>query len=627
MVFVKDADELRFVLFNREGEELLGIPRHHLLGKTDYDFFPAQQADFFTARDREVIVTGARLEIPEEEILSHTRGLRTLRTLKVPVSDEDGRPRYLLGISLDATELKRAEIKRRQAEEALVQRESYFRSLLEYSSDFVLVVDAAGVITYAGPSAERVFGDAADELRGRDFLAAVHPDDLARVRDAFDDALENAFARPTVECRVRDKAGRWRIIESTGRNALDNPAVAGVVLNTRDITDRVELQNRYLQAQRMEAVGNLAGGVAHDFNNLLTVIALNAALLLDELDEADPRRADVLPIVAAAKSAGGLTQQLLAFSRRQVLHPVLIDVATAVRAMEPLVRRVIGEDVVLATVLPDEPHAAEVFCDRGQFDQVILNLSVNARQAMPRGGTLTISVSAHADEVTIEVADTGEGMSEETRARVFEPFFTTKPTGTGLGLATVFGVVTQSQGHITVESEPGAGTVFRISLPRAEEAGAPPEGPGPEAPRARPGETVLVVDDEAQIRAVVRKLLSRLGYAVLEAPNGAEGLDVARGPDRIDLVLTDMVMPHMRGSELAEHIKEVRPGLPVIFMTGYADSEKGIELAPAMRLLTKPFALDPLAHAVRDAIDSRDIPPAAHATGDEPSIRRRLLEN
>jgi signal transduction histidine kinase/CheY-like chemotaxis protein len=377
-----------------------------------------------------------------------------------------------------------------------------------------------------------------------------------------------------------------------------------VLFSSRDVTERVELQKQYLQAQKMEAVGNLAGGVAHDFNNLLSVIALNAALLLEDLDQADPHRADVMAIVAAAQSAGNLTNQLLAFSRHQVLKPVLLDVAAAVREMIPLIRRIVGEDVMLVTTLHDMPYAAHVFVDRGQLEQVFVNLSFNARQAMAMGGKLTIGVSAGADEVRIEVADTGVGMTEEARARVFEPFFTTKPTGTGLGLATVYGIVTRSQGRITVESAPGEGTVFRIFLPRAEGSVEPARATTDEVPRARPGETVLVVDDQPQVRAAVGKLLSRLGYQVLVATNGEEGLSIILGSGRIDLVLTDIVMPQMRGTELADHVEAVRPGLPLVFMTGYADSEKGIEFTPAMHVLIKPLELGSLARALRGAIDS-----------------------
>ncbi|GMV03914.1 MAG: hypothetical protein AMXMBFR53_01960 [Gemmatimonadota bacterium] len=603
MVFVKEAKSLRFVLFNREGEELLGIPRSAFLGRTDYDLFPAQQADFFTQKDREALEAHAPLEIAEEEILSPAMGLRILRTRKVAIRDEAGMPQYLLGISVDITELKKGESGRREAEDALAQREAHYRSLLEYATDIVVVVDVTGVIVFAGPSSGRILGYTVEELRGSDIFSAIHDDDKSKVRRAFHRALEDHTDRPTVEYRLRDKAGRWRILESTATNALANPAVAGVVVNSRDITERVDLQNRYLHAQRMEALGNLAGGVAHDFNNLLSVIMLSASVLLEDMSDSDPTRPDVSAIATAAESAAALTRQLLAFSRRQVLQPGLVDLSLAVRELEPLIRRILGEDVVLETALHDGVPAPHVFFDRGQLEQVLVNLSVNARHAMPTGGTLTIRVRVDADEVHLEVADDGVGMSEETRARAFEPFFTTKATGTGLGLATVYGIVQQSKGRITLDSEPGEGTVFRICLPRAEGGVSRARPTTEDIPRALPGETILVVDDRTDVRAALRRLLSRIGYEVLLAIDGEDGMQVVTGSHRVDLVLADVVMPRMRGTELAFRVQEVRPGLPVILMTGYTDSEKGIELPRTATVLTKPLALGPLARSLRQAID------------------------
>jgi PAS domain S-box-containing protein len=602
-VFVKDADELRFVFMNREGEALLGVPRGELLGKSDHDILPAEQADFFIAKDREVLASGVPMVIPEEQLLSPARGLRFLRTYKVCIGDDAGRARYLLGVSVDITDIKRGEDKRREAERALARREARFRSLIESATDLIIVADAQGTISYAGPSHERVLGYDPETLRASKPFELVHPDDRDKLRAAGAAVLEEPTARPMVVYRLRHADGSWRTLESTFTNALANPDIAGIVINSRDITDQLRLQERFLRAQKMEAVGNLAGGLAHDFNNLLSVVGINAALLLDALDRTDPRRAEVQEIVYATRSGSALTRQLLAFSRRRVQQPEILDVVDAVREMEPLVRRVIGEDIELQTSYPAR-HGARVLADQGQLEQVILNLCVNARDAMPGGGAISIGVAVEAHEVVMEVADTGLGMSEETRARVFEPFFTTKPTGTGLGLATVYGIVEQNGGRISVESEAGLGTVFRIALPRAPEH-VPPVAPATTAvaPAGRPGEVILLAEDQAHVRLATRKLLERLGYLVVEAASGAEAIKAASGMGRLDLLLTDMVMPQMRGTTLAERVRALRPDVPIVYMTGYSDDVGEAALGQQKRVLNKPFTYAALAQAVRAALD------------------------
>jgi PAS domain S-box-containing protein len=603
MVFVKDADGLRFVYMNREGEALLGIPRSELLGKSDYDILPAEQADFFTAKDREVLASGIPMLIPEEPLLSPTRGPRVLRTYKVRIEDASGRARYLLGVSVDITDVARGEARRREAEEALARREARFRALIESASDLTCIVDGHGSVRYAGPSHARVLGRTPDELAAVGGFELVHPEDREKVRGALTTVLEDPTARPRVVYRLRHKDGGWRTLESTATNALADPDLAGIILNSRDITDQVQLQEQYLQAQKMDVVGQLAGGIAHDFNNLLSVIAINAALLLDDLGR-EEGRGEVQEILGAAQTGAALTRQLLAFSRRQVFQPVPLDIGDVVRRMETLLRRTIGEDVALELRIEGGPDVATVLADRGQMEQVLLNLCVNARDAMPTGGTITITVSAIEDQVVLEAADTGVGMSEETRARVFEPFFTTKRTGTGLGLATVYGIVQRSGGRISVHSAPGKGTRFRIALPRF--AGAPTGAGSPaprETPRGQAGETVLLVEDEPRVRVATRRLLASLGYAVLEAQDGEAALALAAGTARIDLVLTDMVMPKLVGPKLAELVLALRPDVPIVFMTGYSDTPEGTDLPRGSRVLTKPFTVHELATTLREVID------------------------
>jgi nitrogen-specific signal transduction histidine kinase len=406
---------------------------------------------------------------------------------------------------------------------------------------------------------------------------------------------------------------------------LEQFALAGhacVLSLVNDVTDSRRLEGQLRQAQKMEAVGRLAGGVAHDFNNLLTVITSYSELLLEDLGSGDPKRDDVEQIRKAAQGAAGLTRQLLAFSRQQVLEPKVLDLKATVAGTEKLLKRLIGEDIQLTTSLA--PDLGAVKADPGQLEQVIMNLAVNARDAMPTGGRLTIEaanvdmdeayVGEHAPArpgryVMLALSDTGIGMDEQTKARIFEPFFTTKEVGkgTGLGLATVYGIVKQAGGFIWVYSEPGRGTSFKVYLPRVNEPAAPDEvRPATRAP-GRGTETVLLVEDAASVRLVTRQVLERFGYAVLEAPEGDTALRLAtkhRGP--IHLLLTDVVMPGISGRDLAQQLAPLRPEMKVLYASGYANNaiiQHGI-LEPGIAYLQKPFTPETLARRVREVLDS-----------------------
>jgi signal transduction histidine kinase/CheY-like chemotaxis protein len=421
---------------------------------------------------------------------------------------------------------------------------------------------------------------------------------------------------------MQHKNGGYRLLESIATNLLDDPAVRGLVINSRDITERRQLENELLQSQKMEAVGRLAGGIAHDFNNLLTAIGGYTALLLEEHPEEDAVRADLAEIEQAATRGAALVDQLLSFSRRKMLMPTTLDLNEVVESTRGLLSRVIGADVELVTRLARKLDG--VRADRTQIEQVVLNLAVNARDAMSAGGRLdieTANVTLRARDVAgridamvgphvlLSVRDTGTGMDRETQAQVFEPFFTTKEVGegTGLGLSTAYGIVTQAGGHIAVDSRLGAGTTFRVYLPadtRDVAASTPAEHDA--APRTG-HETILVVEDESAVRSLARDVLTRLGYDVLVASDGRHALKVADRCRRpINLLVSDVVLPHLRGVEVADRLRARRPELRVLYISGYTETAivHDGQLDPGVDFLAKPFRPVDLAERVREVLDA-----------------------
>src|SRR3954452_6572820 len=517
-----------------------------------------------------------------------------------------------------ALALHAEERQRWHAEAALRASEERFRALVENSSDALLVLDAEGRIKYLSPSSERHLGWSPADMAGRSLFDFLHPDDRELVGTRMAETLSSPGRNIVAHVRFHHADGSWRIMEGIGVNRLSDPAVAGIVVNARDITERRKLEDQLRQAQKLEAVGQLAGGVAHDFNNLLTAILGYCPLMLDEITDGDPLRPDLLEIQAAGERAAALTRQLLAFSRRQMLQPQVLDINTVVAQLQKLLRRLISEDVELVTNLA--PDLLPVTVDPASVEQILVVLAVNARDAMPTGGRLTIETAnvdldatyalthvtmAPGRYVMLAVSDSGEGMDAATRARVFEPFFTTKEQGkgSGLGLATVYGMVRQSAGHIWVYSEPAHGTVFKVSLPVTPTAAAQPSTD--KVSSFRGSETVLLVEDEDAVRALAREVLRRHGYVVLEARHGVDALRVAeRHPDVIHLLITDVVMPHMGGRELGQRLTAVRPAIRTLFMSGYTHHALlPADLTQAAEFIHKPFTPELLARHVRRILD------------------------
>jgi PAS domain S-box-containing protein len=490
------------------------------------------------------------------------------------------------------------------------QAERTLRAILETSGDAVLVLDAGGGVRHANPATERLFGYGAAELAGRsldELLAAPAPDTGGAGWPA---------AVQAVRVTARRKDGTTFPAELTvGAMPLDPERLFAAFVH--DLTERNRLEDQLRQAVKMEAVGRLAGGIAHDFNNQLTIINGYADLLLGSLPAEDPSRDFLGEIRRSGEHAADLTRQLLAFSRKQHLTPRVLNLNTVLGELGKMLRRLLGADVELRTDL--DPALGPVRADAGQLEQVLVNLAVNARDSMPGGGRLEIRTRnrdvATAAEVPageyvlLEVADTGAGMSEEVRSCIFEPFFTTKEVGkgTGLGLATVYGIVKQSGGHIEVDSAPGRGTTFRVLLPRVDQAALFGVGPAEVFQVPRGTETILLVEDEAGVRGLASIILRSCGYEVLEAADGPEAVRLCEGRvAEIDLLVTDVVMPRMNGPQLADRLRRLRPALRVLFVSGYTDDAivPTDVLAAGQAFLHKPFTPARLAGKVRQVLDA-----------------------
>ncbi|MCE5335073.1 MAG: PAS domain S-box protein [Desulfobacteraceae bacterium] len=616
-VFLKDATDLRFLMWNRSNEELLGIKASEVLGRTDTDLFPEEQANFFAAMDRQTIERGELQDIPEETISTRSRGQRVLHTKKIPIF-EGGRPLYLLGISEDITD-------RKMAEETLRESEEKYHKLFEGFPNAIFVETAEGNILDCNSSACEMFGYTRDEISGKN-MRELLPDDAAVQWP------ENPEASPVyVEVEGRRKGG-IPFSSEVGKRQVAIKGKQVALVHVRDLTERKQaeeerrrLEAQILQAQKLESLGILAGGIAHDFNNLLTAILGYADLASFELPPQSPCRENIEQIIQTGRRASELTKQMLAYSGRGKfsIQPLLLS--HVVSEMEHLLEVSISKKCELLYDFARNIPAIEA--DAAQIRQVIMNLIINASEAIgEEAGIIKVSTGVmfcNRDKLSetylnenlkegryvyLEVADNGCGMSFETRTRLFDPFYTTKFTGRGLGLAAVLGIVRGHNGAIQVHSEPGKGTSFRVFFPAS---GAEAQGQVTRArnvPKVESKGTVLVVDDEDIVRELAEKMLRRSGYNVVTARDGCECLDIVQaGENDIDLILLDMTMPKKSGEETFQDLKRLGIKIPVVLSSGYSaqDITSRFPRGSFVGFIQKPFVLQQLIEIVQKTLQNK----------------------
>ena len=601
--------EGRIVLANAGAQRIFGYTAKEMLGQPLEMLVPERyrlqhsvwRADFMAdplkIRVREGGEVRARrksgAEFPAEVSLSPVK------------SDESG---LVLCIVRDITG-------RKSAETALRESNRRIGSILESITDAFIALDNDGKLTYLNGKAEQIMNCRREQVIGKNIWEQFPELAGSVLQHECERAAETRL--PVEFTTFYPTAQIWAEIHVY-------PGEDGLSIYSQDITARKHLEDQFRQAQKLEALGRLAGGVAHDFNNLLTIIGGYGQMLMDSVEPRNPMRKDIEPIVEAALRASALTRQLLAFSRRQMVQPKVLDLNRLVNRMTRILQRVIGEDIRLTLALA--PELGRVKADPGQIEQVIMNLAVNARDAMPEGGQIEITTAnldvaspvksgPHADipegsYVVLSLTDTGTGMTEDVRSHMFEPFFTTKPKGkgTGLGLSTVYGIVKQSGGELGVDTHPGQGTTFRIYLPRLTGPRKASRFAGHARKLAKGSEKVLLVEDEPEVRKLTRSMLRHLGYTVVEAPDGPAALKAWRkhGPS-IDLLLTDIIMPNMSGRQLAEKLTSEQPGLKVLYMSGYTDeiiAHHGV-VDSDKELLQKPFSRDRLAEKIRKVLEQQ----------------------
>ncbi len=735
MIFIIDRND-RVVYANTcAGRWFEGKPED-IIGRNMADLFPQDLYERQKKNLELVFTSGEPLYV--ENGLRFNDKEAFISTWLVPLKNERGEVQSIMGVSRDITD-------RKNAEEKLKRSEALFRGLIENTQEIFTIINDRGEMTYLSPSIEKIMGFKAEELTHRNAFDFIHPDDAWILADAIKEVLEKPGKIVTREIRMRHKDGSFRYIESTGYNLLHDPAIGGIVVNSRDITERKQLEQALIesmdrfrlifkhspvgifhydtdlkitdfndrfvsilqsseerlkgldmktlrdksvlpallkplsgeygfyegfysattsnaklwismqtaplrditgkvvggigivedvtekklleqqlfQSQKLEAVGRLAGGIAHDFNNLLTLIMLHCEMILKELEEDSDVSASIKEIYDSAQRASNLTAQLLSFARRQVIEPVVFNVNTLIKGINKMLKSLMTEKIHIETILDENIYPVKV--DPAQLEHAIINLAINAKDAMPDGGKLIIETqNVFLDEnyarthsevvpgryVLIAVSDTGVGMDEEIKSKIFEPFFTTKKEGkgTGLGLASVYGFIKQSGGHIWVYSEPGKGTTFKIYLPAHMEAVEETKIPKEEPEKLDGTETILLAEDEPSILDLIVKILTSYGYRVIPARDGIDALEKAeKFEGRIDLLVTDLVMPRLGGKELYERLKQIRPETKVLFISGYTDNViiHNFIVKEGINFLQKPFRPMALLKKIRQVLEEK----------------------
>jgi PAS domain S-box-containing protein len=594
--------------------EILYRPPDSIIGKTLHEIFPTSTADIFLEFVQTALSTQDQVSA-EYSLDIRGREMWFAATI-APMTEET-----VVWVARDITQYK-------EAAKALRESENLYRDTVENANDIIYTLDLDGRYISVNPAGERITGYTRDEIRHMRFSDIIAPEYVQTVLERMEKKLENGGAT-IYEVELITKNQNRVSVEVNSRLLEKGGTPVAVLGIARDITERKHaedklglIEEQLRQSQKLESIGLLAGGIAHDFNNMLTVIKGYSDLILRKLSEDDPMRPRIEEIRQAGERAGDLTYQLLAFSRKQILQPQLLNINEVVSEVSRMLKRLIGEDIDLRTVLNERLGYVE--SDRGQITQALMNLALNARDAMPAGGKLTVETDnvvlddvyarqhiavAPGQYVLLAVSDNGVGMDARTRERIFEPFFTTKGVGegTGMGLAMVYGFVKQSGGNIWVYSEVGRGTTFKIYLPRIDKQpeASPEETPGHVLPTGT--ETILLVEDEDLVRGLVDRILTTCGYTVLQASNGTAAIKLCQEAEcEIDLVITDVVMPEMGGRELVKRLSLTRPALRAIYMSGYTDKSivhHGI-LQEGTNFIQKPFTPEAFARKVRDVLDS-----------------------
>ena len=625
----------RIVLFNTAAERMFQCSQQEALGRQLSRFIPERHR---AAHGQHISNFGqAGGTVRKMGSLSTLYALRADgREFPVEVSIskvETGGNKIFTAILRDVTASK-------HAEQELRDREKYFRSLIEYASDLITLIDQNGVIHFQSPSIERVLGLKPENVEGRNIAEFIHPEDLPRLAAMIRRAFSNPDSPVSIECRIRHRDGSWRLFASVGRSIPHGTDGKKVVFNSRDITTNRDLEEQLLQAQKMEAIGTLAGGIAHDFNNMLAGILGSAELVREDLPPNLPTQEYVESIMIAANRARELVQQILTFSRRQESEKQPLQLQPIVGECIKLLRSTIPAMVKITHHV--ESGCPPVLADPTQIHQVIMNIATNAWQALPEtGGHISISLRAVEVDATMAtqhrelrtgafvrlvIADNGHGMDAKTRERIFEPFFTTKPAskGSGLGLSVVYGIIKSHRGAIVVESELGRGTTFQIYLPASLGSRTKASTPAVAVPHGH-GERILFVDDEPIVARSTEEFLKRLGYVVTCCEQSEDALArFRRAPVDFDMIITDWAMPGMSGTELVSAIREIRPDIPMLLMSGFVDStlQHTAKTIGIGEILIKPVNPELLAQAVAQVLARGNRPGAGKST--RPPMRVHL---